>query len=276
MFTGILLSISMLLANDSASTAFVLPSPSTGFRNLSKCQSIRRTETSIFYRDDGNMDVGVERSPHDTKSTASSSSWKHIIEKRVSPIAKPSPTSSSPSDFQSRMKRVIVQNKKRTSGAVASYRPSNIKNVISLEEFANVIEKGRRESKVVVVRFIATWCKVRIWISMKLFMSYILIYQTLVHLTHLIILCFLPTLLSFQTCHSLRPHFDKTASTNPNVIFVEVPVLEHNANLHRGLGVESVPFGHIYHPKNGLVEETKLSRNTFSEFENMIKMHSSS
>ena len=81
---------------------------------------------------------------------------------------------------------------------------------------------------------------------------------------------------TFQTCHSLRPHFDKTASTNPNVIFVEVPVLEHNANLHKGLGVESVPFGHIYHPKNGLVEETKLSRKSFSEFEDMVKMHSSS
>ena len=81
---------------------------------------------------------------------------------------------------------------------------------------------------------------------------------------------------TFQTCHSLRPHFDKTASTNPNVIFVEVPVLEHNANLHKGLGVESVPFVHIYHPRNGLVEETKLSRKTFSEFEDMVTMHSSS
>ena len=132
------------------------------------------------------MDVGVEQSPpsHDTKSTtaSSSSSWKHIIEKRVSspPInGSSSTTVSSPSDFQSRMKRIIVQNKKRESGAVASYRPSNIKNVISLEEFANVIEKGRRESKVVVVRFIATWCKVRYEYNLHTY-SY-LYYQTPVH-----------------------------------------------------------------------------------------------
>ena len=181
MFTGILLSISMLIANDSAVTAFVLPSTSTGLSNLSNV--IRHTQTSIFYRDDGDMEVGVEQSPpsHDTKSTTASSpsSWKHIIEKRVSspPINGSSSTtsSSSPSDFQSRMKRIIAQNKKRTSGAgqVASYRPSNIKNVISLEEFANVIEKGRRESKVVVVRFIATWCKVRYEFNMKLFMFHL-------------------------------------------------------------------------------------------------------
>ena len=178
MFTGILLSISMLIANDSAVTAFVLPSTS-GLSNLSNV--IRHTQTSIFYRDDGDMEVGVEQSPpsHDTKSTtvSSPSSWKHIIEKRVSspPINGSSSTtsSSSPSDFQSRMKRIIAQNKKRTSGAVASYRPSNIKNVISLEEFANVIEKGRRESKVVVVRFIATWCKVRYEFNMKLFMFHL-------------------------------------------------------------------------------------------------------
>ena len=178
----------MLIANDSAVTAFVLPSTS-GLSNLSNV--IRHTQTSIFYRDDGDMEVGVEQSPpsHDTKSTtvSSPSSWKHIIEKRVSPppINGSSSTTSpsSPSDFQSRMKRIIAQNKKRTSGAgqVASYRPSNIKNVISLEEFANVIEKGRRESKVVVVRFIATWCKVRYEFNMKLFMYSYVLYQTLVH-----------------------------------------------------------------------------------------------
>jgi hypothetical protein len=59
-------------------------------------------------------------------------------------------------------------------------------------------------------------------------------------------------------------------------MFVDVPVLESNSNLHQGLGVESIPFGHIYHPEEGLVEEKKLSRKTFSEFEGLIKMHSSS
>mmetsp|Transcript_31430 Transcript_31430/g.51292 ORF Transcript_31430/g.51292 Transcript_31430/m.51292 type:complete len:102 (+) Transcript_31430:656-961(+) len=76
-----------------------------------------------------------------------------------------------------------------------------------------------------------------------------------------------------QKCHTLRPSFDKAATSHPQVIFVDVPVLESNSNLHKGLGVESVPFGHIYHPKKGLVEETKLSRKTFSEFEGLVKMY---
>ena len=79
-----------------------------------------------------------------------------------------------------------------------------------------------------------------------------------------------------QTCHAIRPSFDRAASSNPHVMFVDVPVLESNANLHQGLGVESIPFGHIYHPEEGLVEEKRLSRKTFSEFEGLIKMHSSS
>ncbi len=77
-----------------------------------------------------------------------------------------------------------------------------------------------------------------------------------------------------QTCHAIRPSFDRVASSNPQVTFVDVPVLESNSNLHQGLGVESIPFGHIYHPEMGLVEEMKLSRKSFSEFEDLVKMHS--
>ena len=85
-----------------------------------------------------------------TKRPARSSSWKAIVERSQHQPPR--------NDFQSRMKRIVVQQKqqKRTS-----YRPSNIKNIVSLNDFAKVIEEGRRESKVVVVNFIATWCKVR-------------------------------------------------------------------------------------------------------------------
>jgi hypothetical protein len=65
------------------------------------------------------------------------------------------------------------------------------------------------------------------------------------------------------------------AATNPDTIFLDVPVTETNANLHKGLGVETVPYSHIYHPELGLVEETKLSRETFSEFVDLVEMHSS-
>mgnify|MGYP000234371119 CR=1 FL=1 len=115
-----------------------------------------------------------------------------------------------------------------------SSRQSSSLQVESLEEYADVISQGRTENKVVVVRFTATWCK---------------------------------------TCHFLRPAFNRLASSNSQVIFVDVPVLDRNANLHQGLGVDSVPFGHIYHPQNGLVEECKLSRKSFSEFEGLVKTY---
>lgn len=79
-----------------------------------------------------------------------------------------------------------------------------------------------------------------------------------------------------QKCHTLRPSFDKLAVSYPHITFVDVPILETNTNLHQGLGVQTVPYGHIYHPINGLVVETKLSRSTLGEFVDLMMMHSSS
>lgn len=234
-FASFLLTISMLMASSNTISAFV-PSPTN-------C-NIRHT-SRIHYRDDTGVDGAEQPIIAKKKQKPVSSSWKTIVERseaaspspKLSPIEKPqqdTTTSAAPSNFQSRMKNLVVKKKKNS---ISSYRPSNIQNVISLEDFSNVIEKGRDENKVVVVRFIASWCK---------------------------------------TCKFLRPHFDKAASSNPSVIFVEVPVLENNSNLHQGLGVESVPFGHIYHPTKGLVEETTLSRKTFGSFVELIKLHCSS
>lgn len=171
----------------------------------------KRRSTHIFYRDEDSFDAtGVEQFP--------------------------SKNPEKPSDFQHRMKSILVQKNRATSRRSNSkmYRPRNVKMVVSLEEYAAVIEEGRREGKVVVARFYANWCK---------------------------------------TCHSIRPSFDKAASSHPQAIFLDVPVLKTNAILHQGLGVESVPFGHIYHPEMGLIEEMKLSRKKFPEFENLVKFH---
>jgi hypothetical protein len=56
----------------------------------------------------------------------------------------------------------------------------------------------------------------------------------------------------------------------PDVKFVDVPVTNDNANLHQGLGVPSLPFGHIYHPSAGLVEELKLTRKFFPVYEQSL------
>ena len=77
--------------------------------------------------------------------------------------------------------------------------------------------------------------------------------------------------IALQKCHSLRPAFIKMAVTNPNIIYLDVPVTESNSNLHKGLGIETVPFCHIYHPERGLVEESKISRETLSEFVTLVQ-----
>jgi thiol-disulfide isomerase/thioredoxin len=80
---------------------------------------------------------------------------------------------------------------------------------------------GEESSKLVCVRFFAPWCK---------------------------------------ACKAVQPLFYHMANTFPNVVFVDVPVTSKNTNLHQGLGVPSLPYGHIYHPTGGLVEELRLTR----------------
>ena len=72
-------------------------------------------------------------------------------------------------DFQSRMKRVALQ-RNRTNRSSSSrrstgkaWRPPNVRTADSLEDFAKIIQEGRTEKKLVVVRFYATWCKVRVF-----------------------------------------------------------------------------------------------------------------
>jgi len=44
------------------------------------------------------------------------------------------------------------------------------------------------------------------------------------------------------------------------------------SNFYR-LGVTSLPFGHIYHPTGGLVEETKMSKKHFANFARVLKSY---
>jgi thiol-disulfide isomerase/thioredoxin len=86
---------------------------------------------------------------------------------------------------------------------------------------------GDETNKVVCVRFFARWCK---------------------------------------ACKAVQPLFYHMANKFPNIKFVDVPVTDKNANLHQGLGVPSLPFGHIYHPTGGLVEEQSMNRKSIPYF----------
>jgi len=86
---------------------------------------------------------------------------------------------------------------------------------------------GEEQNKMVCVRFYAPWCK---------------------------------------ACQAVAPMYYKLAMAHPDTIFVDVPVTSSNSNLHQGLGVPSLPYGHIYHPQYGLVEEMKLTRKYVQAF----------
>lgn len=76
-----------------------------------------------------------------------------------------------------------------------------------------------------------------------------------------------------KACRAMAPLFYHLANKFPNVKFVDVPVTEENINLHQGLGVPSLPFGHIYHPQGGLVEELRITRPHISAFANKLQSY---
>eukprot|EP00979_Chaetoceros_neogracilis_P016049 scaffold6860_cov297-Chaetoceros_neogracile.AAC.47 len=78
---------------------------------------------------------------------------------------------------------------------------------------------------------------------------------------------------SFGACKAIAPAFYRLASTYKTALFIDVPVTAENANLHQGLGVTSLPFGHIYHPTGGLVEEIKISKKFFPNFARVLKSY---
>jgi thiol-disulfide isomerase/thioredoxin len=74
-----------------------------------------------------------------------------------------------------------------------------------------------------------------------------------------------------KACKSLRPAIWALAKQHPNFKFIEIPVLDENANLHQGLEVPSVPYFHLYLPEMQLAEEEKLNRKRISMVHKMLQ-----
>jgi thiol-disulfide isomerase/thioredoxin len=71
-------------------------------------------------------------------------------------------------------------------------------------------------------------------------------------------------------CRSVVPAIRSLAKHHPNVKFIQIPVVEDNANLHQGLGVPSVPYVQLYLPDFHLAEEGKLNRRMISSFHKQL------
>jgi len=111
--------------------------------------------------------------------------------------------------------------------------PHNFKRIESREEFDSTIS-STDEYKMVVVRFYATWCK---------------------------------------SCRAMQPLFRRLVYRHPDILFVEVAVSDRTKFVIDDLGVEKLPFGHIYVPGIGLAERMSISKKNFPDLVAAMKYH---
>ena len=76
-----------------------------------------------------------------------------------------------------------------------------------------------------------------------------------------------------KACVAMTPSFYRLVRSKPSVVFVDIPISKENKDIHLRLGVETVPFSHINHPIFGLVEERKISRKHWDEFESVVQSY---
>jgi len=76
-----------------------------------------------------------------------------------------------------------------------------------------------------------------------------------------------------RACRAVAPQYYRLPKQYDNVQFVQVPANQDNARLHQGLGVPSLPYGHIYHPTAGLVEELKMTKKHFKNFDGILQSY---
>jgi len=176
-----------------------------------------------------------------TSSSSSSSSLNYAATAQLDPafLAPSGPR------FEERMRNLVMP--KRNNDDDNNGSNSNKKQAVSrnanvdmprnmyvsekgLESYKELI--GDETERLTVVRFYAPWC---------------------------------------QACKRVSSLFDRMARQNPDVKFVQVPISEEaNKLLVAGLGVPAIPYGHVYHPTAGLVEERSMNKKYFGDFSRIV------
>jgi thiol-disulfide isomerase/thioredoxin len=142
--------------------------------------------------------------------------------------------------FQDRMRNMVLGGDKSGGPAVVKKQTTtmipNMYQASSLREYNDVLRQGLDKEELVVVRFHAAYCR---------------------------------------ACKKVAPLYDRLAKSHSNQRFVQVTMQDSTKTLLAGLGVHSVPYGHIYHPTAGLVEELSLNSKYFGSFEQILQSYES-
>jgi thiol-disulfide isomerase/thioredoxin len=145
-----------------------------------------------------------------------------------------------------------------------------IRQLSNIKDYKHYVVDDVDPNKVTitVVRFYAPWCRACQAIQQR--------YYRLAQQYEQRMQLLLPTppphekTSSVSSSSSSSRSFPSSSTSDVVVRFMECPVTKDNAILHQGLGVPSLPYGHIYHSKVGLVEEMKLNKNVFTNFESTL------
>eukprot|EP00977_Amphora_coffeiformis_P015259 scaffold4472_cov180-Amphora_coffeaeformis.AAC.11 len=143
------------------------------------------------------------------------------------------PPMSTKPSFERRM-RDLVMTPKKEENASSNTTPEN-PNVHRVVSLKDYKHTVAETDKITVVRFYADYCR---------------------------------------ACKAMSPSFYRLAQTiNDNTQWVEVPILPQTAAIHKGLHVPSTPYGHIYHPEAGLVEELRMRKEYLSDFARILESY---
>lgn len=152
--------------------------------------------------------------------------------------------------FEDRMRRIALTEQRKSSSSHDSQtsttdivpnriKPDHIIDVTSISNFYDIVmgkDDGKPQNKISVVRWYATWCR---------------------------------------SCRAVEPYFyglqSKLGNVN-NIQYIDVAATK-DGMLHAGFNIPKVPYGHIYHPTFGLVEELRLTTKRIKDFELILRSY---
>lgn len=121
--------------------------------------------------------------------------------------------------------------KPKSSRVVSSSTENRVLTVNTLDELKNALNFNNQKGRIVIVRFFSHQCK---------------------------------------SCQAVTPKYMRLARLNPHVRFIDVAITKETTDIQEEMNVVAVPFGQIYLPTAGLVEELRMSKSYWSDFEDIF------